>query len=160
MILILLRHGQAAEADPTGLDVDRQLTKKGIKKLVRSLAGLHLLMQGCEKVQIWTSPLTRARQTADVVAAGFRNAPILEKSFLSEGDFSALSLELANQTPAACLILVGHEPHLGEWSQAICGCRLPFKKGAAAAFAVSPPDLTGGTLLWFAQPGTLRRIGS
>lgn len=160
MILILLRHGQAAKVDPAGRDVDRQLTEKGIQKLVRSLDGLHLLIQERADVLIWTSPLTRARQTADVIATGFQVNPVVEKSFLENGDFSALSFELESLKPSACLILIGHEPHLGEWSQDICGCRLPFKKGAAAAFDVGPADLTGGSLLWFAQPGVLREMST
>src|SRR5262245_64321914 len=68
MNLYIMRHGIAAAAtDPSGAEDDeRPLTHKGIKRMrraARGVARLKLPLDG-----ILTSPVLRARQTAEIVA--------------------------------------------------------------------------------------------
>src|SRR5215510_14914096 len=68
MILYLIRHAIAEEAR-TGLkDQERALTAEGIAKFHRAARGMVRLMgEGAPRV-IWTSPLVRSRQTAELLA--------------------------------------------------------------------------------------------
>src|SRR5262245_2985211 len=68
MNLYLMRHGIAVTADQPGVESDgeRALTPKGIKRMRRAVRGLRRL--GISFDAILTSPLVRARQTAEIVA--------------------------------------------------------------------------------------------
>ena len=68
MNLYLMRHGIAVAADEPGISSDsaRPLTPKGIKRIRRAARGLRRL--GISFDAILTSPLVRARQTAEIVA--------------------------------------------------------------------------------------------
>jgi phosphohistidine phosphatase SixA len=59
-------------------------------------------------------------------------------------------------------MLVGHEPDLGLLAGWLIGSKspLPFRKGAACRIDLRswPPD-QGGSLIWFATPRMLRKLG-
>src|SRR6185312_7639278 len=71
MKLYLLRHGDAGEAgDPRYKDNERPLTPKGIqrtKQLAHVLREMEITMDA-----IVTSPLTRAKETAEIVVHGLK----------------------------------------------------------------------------------------
>ena len=69
MNLYLMRHGIAVAAGDPSItqDSQRPLTNKGIKRIRRAARGLRRL--GIDFDIILTSPILRARQTADIVAA-------------------------------------------------------------------------------------------
>ena len=67
--LYIVRHAIAAERGDDWPDDDkRPLTEKGIVRFKDELAGLRWLDVGLD--EIFTSPLVRAKQTADLLAAG------------------------------------------------------------------------------------------
>src|SRR6267154_2788646 len=67
MRLYLLRHGIAvAHGTPGVAETDRPLTPKGEKRVRQIAEGLERL--GIEPDRILTSPLPRARRTAEIVA--------------------------------------------------------------------------------------------
>src|SRR5215831_7273494 len=71
MKLYILRHGDAAEhGDPHYKENERPLTTKGTQR-TKQLAHTPREMEISFDV-ILSSPLTRARQTADIVARGIR----------------------------------------------------------------------------------------
>jgi phosphohistidine phosphatase len=162
--LYLVRHGLAAErGDNYPDDTKRPLTSKGIERLrqeAKALATLDVTFD-----VILTSPLVRARQTADVLAAGFRQPPaIVPTQVLAPGaTHNAIVDELAKQSHRRKRIaMVGHEPGIGELAARLLGLRKPleFKKGAIARIDVTALPPTGpGQLRWFLTPRILRKIG-
>lgn len=175
MDLILLRHGEAQDVDDPAADAMRSLTAEGQKKLAHSLPQLRLLLDPKKPLLIWSSPLNRARQTAQILRDGLADAGLdlpsglPEYEFLATGDWGRFIQAARSLEPATCLVLVGHEPHWSQWSQRLCGCPLPFKKGAAACFDFDPGswDPLGngqaiwkgqGQLQWFVQPRILKNM--
>ena len=115
--LLLLRHGIAAERDPATPDGERALTPAGRRRTQAVVERLVAL--GLHSDRLVSSPLLRARQTAELaVAAGL--APVLEldPALAPEGDPWPLL-----QWPAGVrrLALVGHEPDLGNLAAALIG---------------------------------------
>jgi phosphohistidine phosphatase len=178
MDLILLRHGEAEDAarpDDPADDAIRRLTDAGKKKLARSLPQLRLLLDNKKQLIIWASPLVRARETADMLVASLADqdthlaAEVSQHEFIATGDWPGFVQAAKTLDPGTSLVLVGHEPHWGHWSQRLCGCLLPFKKGAAACFDFDPftwdPLGNGqaiwkgqGQLQWFVQPRILKKL--
>jgi phosphohistidine phosphatase len=115
MKLYLLRHGEAAErGDPRYADdALRPLTGAGtreVERLARALRHLEVAFDA-----IASSPLVRARATAEIVARGQRpRAPVLECAHLAPaGDPKKLVSQLRGLQPVPrSLLLVGHEPDL------------------------------------------------
>ena len=69
MNLYLMRHGIALTRDDPSVahDAERPLTGKGVKRMRKAAKGLRELAIRFDS--ILTSPLSRARQTADIVAS-------------------------------------------------------------------------------------------
>jgi phosphohistidine phosphatase len=159
MELILIRHGKA-EDNPEIIDDNlRKLTPDGKKRLHKTLPSLGLLIRSLDEAQIWTSTLTRAVQTGEIVAKMFGNLDVQQHEFIGSGDYDLLTAALAGVRPSATVIIVGHLPHLSDWSRQLCGVALPFKKGAAACIHMDFSDPAGNELLWFFQPQSLARLG-
>lgn len=113
MNVYLLRHAIAAEASVGRADSRRPLTAEGIQKMRRVAKGMRALELSFEV--ILSSPLLRARQTAEIVAKTFKAQDRLKLSnnLAPHGRHAALIREI-NQLdpPAENALLVGHEPHL------------------------------------------------
>ncbi len=112
---------------------------------------------------ILTSPLTRTRQTADIVAAAFDPRPaIVNVDALAPGGTNANVLaELEKHVRRGRIAIVGHEPGIGELAGRIAGMRhaLEFKKGAVCRIDVDTlPPRGAGTLRWFLSPKILRSL--
>ena len=128
-----LRHGIAVEPEQwTGRDFDRPLTHEGIERMkceARAIADLSLRLD-----VIVTSPLLRARQTAEIVADRLKlRDEIVEDKRLAEGfDVRWLSAILGERDKAEAILLVGHEPTMSATIGRIVGdaqCRAE-KRGA------------------------------
>ena len=119
MELYLIRHGIAEERRPDITDEERALTKEGrqkTEKIAQRLKKLNLKFD-----LILTSPLVRARQTAEILIATEVGLRLEESQHLSpEGnlfDWVTQYLIGIDRTVMGQLALVGHEPCLGEWAQ-------------------------------------------
>jgi len=116
--------------------------------------------------EVLTSPLVRARQTADILADAFRASPrIVEVPALEPGRSAKdAASALRNFTRRTSLALVGHEPGLGELAAWLVGLRGPlaFKKGSVALVEVAllPPPAGSGELRWFVTPRILRKLAN
>jgi phosphohistidine phosphatase len=161
--LYLVRHAIAAERGETFPDDGkRPLTSKGIERfreVAKALGDLDV-----EIDQVLTSPLARARQTADILAELLPGgAPVVETDTLAPGSsFRAVVDMLAAYSRYHALVLVGHEPGIGEIAGRLIGTRnpLPFKKGAVCRIDVDAlPPAGPGRLIWFATPKILRKLG-
>lgn len=160
--LYLVRHGLAEDrGDAWPDDTKRPLTEQGITRMRKSARGLVSL--GVTFDAILVSPLIRARQTAEILAAAFDSRPplVTVDALAPGGTWQALSTELARHARRTRVALVGHEPGIGELAARLIGARRPieFKKGAICRIDVDALPPTGpGELRWFLTPRVLRRL--
>jgi phosphohistidine phosphatase len=157
MKLYFLRHGVAVERpDWTGNDAERPLTEDGRERMVRSanvFARLDLALDA-----VLTSPLVRARQTADIVVEALKARDrLLVERRLGMG-FNVDQLEEILRDHAGCegLMLVGHEPGFSQTIGALIGGgRIVCRKGGLACVKLSDPTALQGELLWLIPPRVL-----
>lgn len=116
MNLYLMRHAIAVAGDEPGVGTDgeRPLSPKGIKRMRKAVRGLKRLEITFDA--LLTSPLLRARQTADIVAGAIGlNDRVEEISGLApEGSVDKLIFGLARFRGREHVMLVGHEPLLSQ----------------------------------------------
>lgn len=161
--LYLVRHAVAAERGPRYPDDRlRPLTPAGTRKFAESVPGL--LEMDVVIDFVLTSPLVRARETAQILAAGLKPKPaIAEVEALSPGGRAqAIADAIKTHTKRyRRLALVGHEPDLGELAARLLGARgnVEFKKGAVCLIEVDGATPNGpGTLRWMLTPKALRAL--
>src|ERR1035437_7167281 len=160
--LYLIRHGLAedrGEAWPD--DTKRPLSEEGMSRLRKEARGLARL--GVSLDIVLTSPLARARQTAEIVAAAFDpRPPIASADSLAPGaQYAAVVADLEKHARKTRIALVGHEPNLGDLAAGLVGARHPiqFKKGAVCRIDVAALSPAGpGSLRWFLTPKVMRAI--
>jgi phosphohistidine phosphatase len=115
---------------------------------------------------ILTSPLVRARQTAEllgeVLSAKRQVVPVRETPSLAPpGHYEAFLSELQEFAKKGAVVAVGHEPILGHFIGKACfpgEGRCPLKKGGMAAIEFVDGGGARGTLLWLLQPRQLRAM--
>jgi len=152
MQLVLIRHARAEERVLFKRDRTRALTADGRRRMRKAARGLHVLLPGL--TQIATSPLLRARQTAEIVAAVFAGIDTVSLPVLSPGAAPRAVLAWLRAQPAdATLALVGHEPDFGLFASWLLSGKktgfVQFKKGAAALIEFAGAPTAGkGTLAW------------
>ena len=155
--IYFLRHGKAAPRSTwEGDDGLRPLTPEGEDLMRREAKGMRRL--GLTPDVIVTSPLVRARQTAEIAAEalGARDR-LVEDARLAHG-FDARCLEriAAERPEAAELMVVGHEPEFsGTIAELIGGGFVDMKKGGLARVDVGGPGLEDGLLAWLLTPSQL-----
>ncbi|HZI89244.1 MAG TPA: phosphohistidine phosphatase SixA [Candidatus Polarisedimenticolia bacterium] len=167
MELLIVRHAIAVEhGDPAyKRDEDRPLTPEGMHKFRLAARGLKEFADAPDRIV--SSPLVRARQTAEILRDAI--APKLKIEYCEDlvpsGDF-ARALQFLKGLGSEHVAIVGHEPHLsGFTSYLLVGEKskagVVFKKGGAAL--VTFPGTPGpghGTLEWLVQPAALRDIAA
>jgi phosphohistidine phosphatase len=160
--LYVVRHGVAEERGPKWPDDSkRPLTDSGIKdlhRIARRLVGAGVVVD-----VILTSPLVRARQTAEALASVLDPTPaIVVTDSLSPGAaYATLLAELVRHSRRKHLALVGHAPGIGATAARLAGLRRPleFKKGAICRIDLDEfPPGRPGNLRWFAPPKMLRQL--
>jgi len=160
--LYLIRHGLAEERGEAWPDDSRRpLSEEGMSRLRKEARGLVRL--GVTFDVVLTSPLVRARQTADIVAGGFSTRPaiVVIESLAPDGSPQAVLSDLEKHARRTRIALVGHEPGIGELAARLVGSRraFPFKKGSICRIDVkSLPPAGPGMLRWFIPPRILREL--
>ena len=161
--LYLIRHAIAEERGEKWPDDNkRPLTEDGIARMRKAARGLARL--GVSFDAVLTSPLVRARQTAEIVAAACDPKPALVtvESLTPDGNYAAIVADLEKHARKAMRIaLVSHEPLIGELAARLIGSRHPieFKKGAVCRIDLdSIPPAGPGELRWLLTPKILRLL--
>jgi phosphohistidine phosphatase len=154
--LYFLRHGKAmARSEWSDDDALRPLTPEGedeVRRVGAVLAGL-----GVAPDAIVSSPLSRARRTAELVAGPLGVEPVFDERLAAGFDADALAALVARLGPATRVVLVGHEPDFGAIVRALTGGSVVFKKGGVARVDVDDAGLAGGRLVWLLPPTVLVR---
>jgi phosphohistidine phosphatase len=160
--LYLVRHAIAAERGEDWPDDDkRPLTARGVSRFKDAVSGLARLDVVVD--EIFTSPLVRAKQTAEILAAGLGGKPsvkVLDALAPGHTPGSVLA-QLSRAAKRRRIALVGHEPGLGELAAHLIGAgrALPFRKGAVCRIDVeSLTSRRAGALHWFVSPKVLRGL--
>ena len=143
----LVRHGIAADAFPGQTDDSRPLTAKGRKRFRRVARALAEL--GEEVGELFTSPLVRAVQTAEIFARAIKQDEVGVLEELRSGApvpelFRALAKRIGDGQGVA---LVGHDPQMSRLVAALArlghaeAARIEFPKGAIVRIDVDafPP---------------------
>jgi phosphohistidine phosphatase len=110
------------------------------------------------------SPLARAQQTAEILAAAYGIQAFKTVAALSPGQPPAALARWVADARKESVVVVGHEPHLSSAvSWLLTGADRPIlelKKGGACLLDL-PRDAGAGsaTLLWALWPSQLRDLG-
>ncbi len=138
MYLFLLRHAEAEASAVT--DFKRALTPKGEKQA-------HHVAEFCQQQQILpelvlTSPVLRARQTADIFISHHPTSELMELPALACGMSPDIAyFELRQYLTFESILMVGHEPDLGMLISSLLGA------SSAYAVHVRKASLTGLQML-------------
>ncbi|HQJ53246.1 MAG TPA: phosphohistidine phosphatase SixA [Planctomycetota bacterium] len=113
MRVFLLRHGEAQPDEDVPRDEDRALTEKGETRLHKACRGLRRLEVFPER--IFTSPVTRALQTARIIAEelGFVEDIEAVEELAPDAEPEDMA-EVLKSLRHDQVMLVGHQPHLGQ----------------------------------------------
>jgi phosphohistidine phosphatase len=162
MILYVLRHGEAVEGSDGISDEWRYLTEQGradINKVVERIAD-----HGHKPRLILSSPLVRAVQTAEIAArrACRKNSTLITALLQPGSDLDELTRHILQQKDAKRVMIVGHEPLLGNLVAALLDTRDPttLKKSSCVALELdidkdetNPALEKPATFLWHIVPG-------
>jgi phosphohistidine phosphatase len=150
--LWLLRHGEAVphESKP---DSERELTARGERQAVA--AGEALARLGLELDACYTSPLVRARETAELACKELSVKPEERDALGKEFDLDTVRELLAAHGDGARVLVVGHNPSFEQVVLDLTGARIDFKKGGVAAVRVSG---SRGELIALLRPRELESL--
>ena len=160
MRLYFLRHATAT--DVASSDEERELTQEGREEA--RAAGAALAKLGAKPSHILSSPLVRARQTAQIAAKALKFSKDIELADELENGISTAALLKALQSYASdgSVLLVGHMPSLSEHLAALIGSEdaqnLPMGKGSVACVEIEPLRVGAGQLRWLMRQKQLRLV--
>lgn len=161
MELILMRHGRAESLSSRITDSQRELTQTGRRRVQEAAIGLaRSRLIDLHNVMIWSSPLLRALQTAQILADAWGGLAVAEYEAVARGDLETLAAGWTVVSPGYSLVIVGHEPYLSSWAERIAGVYLPFKRASAAGFSIRDIPSGKGKLRWYITGKTLAHIAA
>ncbi|MBW4474538.1 MAG: phosphohistidine phosphatase SixA [Stenomitos rutilans HA7619-LM2] len=158
--LYLIRHGLAGEHGSYANDAERPLTEEGKQKMQQIAQRLHGLE--LRFALILTSPLVRARQTAELLRKATLADSLQETPDLAPGGSLTTWLdwlqEWRSPPQTKALALVGHEPDLSTWAETLLWGEavgaLRLKK--AGIIGLTLPDqqspIGNSSLFWLTPP--------
>jgi phosphohistidine phosphatase len=166
-----MRHGIAAPfGNGVQTDAQRPLTEEGLQKTRAAAQGLQI----CESQLdfIASSPLLRARQTADIVRDQYSRSVSARKApspqiwpELETADYTGMMRRLHEVDLNATILCTGHEPGLSRFVAQLLtaspdGLQMEFKKAAVCALELDYAfDAPHATLLYHLAPKQLRLLG-
>lgn len=156
MRVVLVRHGEAIDSHEVSSDSVRYLTARG-RRTVRSV-GAALVEHGVRLGRIYTSPLVRAVQTAEILAgASGLEGPVEVWAPLAGGTTAQALGALERSAADDVVALVGHEPSIRTMAAHLTGFgRFPgFRTGGACVIDWREG---GGSFQWALEPRSLVRI--
>jgi len=156
MQLYFLRHGLADRSAWFGADYERPLTPRGMERMGLEAEFISSLDLGMD--YILTSPLTRALQTAEIVAEHLGLLDRMEvDDRLSPGFGRADLAEILEDYPRAdSIMFVGHEPDFSLTIEGLIGGgSVKCKKGSLARVDLNDAGFLSGELVWLIPPKAL-----
>jgi len=161
MEIYFLRHANAGEPKLNrAKDEQRPLDKLGIEQchiVGRALAALKI-----EFDAVISSPLVRARQTAEIAAtaAGHERPVIIDDALRPEASYEQFEELLARHKDKDAIMVVGHNPSQTEFLNRLLtggdSGPIDFKKGAIARVDTEPGK--PAVLKWLMPPKVVKAI--
>jgi phosphohistidine phosphatase len=113
MRIYVMRHGPAEDVAPTGRDRDRALSTEGRATVERTASALRRV-RGEPLPRVVSSPLVRARQTAELMAArvGVPSLEIEHDEGLAPDEPPPMGLVVSLLEAGTDTLLVGHHPQV------------------------------------------------
>ena len=150
MLLYLLRHADAEGVRTT--DQARELTPEGQRQA--GAVGAFCKRQGVGPELILASPYRRTVQTAEAVARALGGVTLQHEPFLASGmDPQAAFDGLQGYGWAGSLLLVGHQPDIGQLAASLLGLNdaggMDVGKATLIGIEVDRPAPYGGSLRFF-----------
>ena len=142
-------------------DLERSLTSTGRKEVEKISESIERL--GVEFDEIASSPLPRAKETAQIIAKRQKKAKFLVWDELGpEGDRRAMLARLAKMGHEHKVLLVGHEPYLTNVVAEVIGARagtvLLKKAGLVRVKVTAFVPSAKGELRWLLSPRVLKAV--
>ena len=159
MYLYIVRHGIAEDHARSLRDEDRALTEEGKEKMKEAAQGFKRLDPGLDS--IFSSPLVRARETAEIVAAELKKKVETLKELAPGHTPAEVCDSLKPQKgKVAAVAVVGHEPNCSELASHLLdsprAVNIDFKKGAVCLIETESLEMGSGCLIWHLSPKILR----
>lgn len=154
MKLYIMRHGPAEDFASTGRDFDRALTQAG-RERVRQVAARLSEENEAPRVVV-SSPLVRARQTADLVAPiALDSKHVHVDDALAPGGDAAGLVRAHVAKGSRRVMLVGHEPDLSGLVEELLQARFPRDMLKAMVVGLRMTKDKPGELRFVLEPKTL-----
>lgn len=160
MFVFIARHAWAYEfGDPRWPDDSlRELEPEGADRFM--LVVEKLAKRGFTPEKIITSPFTRCRQTAEIIAQYTPHRPsVTELDALQPGSDLEAVIQWSRTSGCEQICWVGHAPDVGLMTAALIGdgqANIRFAKGATSAIRFHGPLQAGaGELYWHATAKSL-----
>jgi phosphohistidine phosphatase len=159
MKLYLVRHATATERVGGAIrtDADRPLIDEGRKEA--QIVAQAIRKMGVKGDAFVTSPLVRARQTAEIFSEVFGGKDKLHfaEALAPGGSVGELYKELKGIKRADEIFLFGHMPDMTNLAATLLWCGddfdMPFKKAGVCRIDIYDlPPTSPGTLKWFMTP--------
>lgn len=150
MQLYFLRHGIAEDASETMPDAQRPLTKKGVSQMQNAAQVIKAL--DIAPNHLFSSPLTRAQQTAEIVAQALGVEVELRDEVAPGFSINAVAKLVGDLAEDQQVMFVGHEPDFSTTIASLTGGRIVMKKGGLARVDVIMRQPLLGELVWLVAP--------
>ncbi|MCA9713946.1 MAG: histidine phosphatase family protein [Myxococcales bacterium] len=158
MKILLLRHGEAVPERAAGSDARRWLTKDG-RDALRTVAAV-AREQGVSLTQIYTSPLVRAVQTAELLAHGLGyTGEIIVHNPLNNAPIARILAPLEAHEDGDTVALVGHNPAMNTLAGFLSGRRhFPGYPPGGLCLVEGDPGAPATEFRWMINPKTGERV--
>jgi phosphohistidine phosphatase len=160
MLLLLIRHAQAAQQDAERFPDDalRPLVPKG-RKIHRRMSR-QLRKRGLVPARVFSSPWKRAWQTARIVLDEMglpKSARIASAALAAPPELAAIAAEIGPVEDSETIALVGHEPWMSELATLLltgdpAALRIDFAKSGVMGIETEGLHAGSGTLLFYLVP--------
>lgn len=160
MHIFILRHGEASYKSSS--DRDRELTESG-RQASKTVADFCAEIQ-IDYSKIYSSPVLRARQTAEIILKRYPGLSIHESEFLlPESDPNDIIGELSHLTNDSTVLLVTHEPFASTCIASLIhgagNIQIAMKTSSLAYVETSGIVAPGsGRLVWLTTPGIMQQL--
>lgn len=149
--LAIVRHGEAGPGSP---DAERGLTPRGLAEAQSAAAWIDAQPM-LANARLWSSPLRRARQTAEAIGATAELRHEVVEGITPEDDENALIERLLQADASEALIVVSHMPFVGALTARLVEGRASGLTFPTAGIALLQADVWAAgcaTLKAFAGP--------
>jgi phosphohistidine phosphatase len=151
VILYFLRHGESGSPRPTDDDA-RELTEEG-RAALRAAAPLWRRLDVYPD-HVFTSPLPRAVQTAELFCEAMGGMPVADDGLRPGAPWARMAHAMAGHPEARGVMFVGHEPDLSSAMAELSGAAsIRLRNGGLGCLEFhGAPEPASGEIAWLLDP--------